>query len=145
MVVAAGIALAGFGIVNVVLGMLGFADRNDLWVRGAGAPGWVVAGAVTAYAVARLGGARLRDRALRPAAIVLAGLCLADAVQYVVLLARGDLVAGFPLPLSLLPAAILIAQALRPVPRGPSFSLARAAAVPLVGRSEEHTSELQSL
>lgn len=123
---AAVVALAGFGAVNLVLGLLGRADRNDLWVRGASAPALLVDLAVGGLALGLL---LRRSRLARAAALVLAALAAIDAGGHLALLRGGRLAGGASPSLSLVLAVVLATWASRaPRPRaGPR--LGRLAAV----------------
>ena len=97
-------ALAVFGVANLALGLFGGADRNDLWVAGAGAPGWLIALGVVGLAVGRL--ARpvrwgVRRVAHGVGAWLLAALCALDAARYADLRSEGLLSEASPLSLSL--------------------------------------------
>ncbi|MDJ0976550.1 MAG: YdcF family protein [Planctomycetota bacterium] len=113
---AAIVALALAAGINVVLGLVAPAfDGTWLWLRGGALPPLAATLLAAAFSVAVLVGRRMHPRGLRVArgiALLLAVACLADAIVFFTLVARGAIESALPVPLSLLVGLLLLVWAL---------------------------------
>lgn len=107
--------LALFALLNVVLGLLSERwDANWLWIQGGAVPRPVVTALVLVFALGVLFGRRRPSVhfATRTIAVLLAIACLADAISFFRLLARGQIHSSLPVPLSLALGGLLLGWAL---------------------------------